>query len=78
MITGETKIRDKRSALEIANRQDNRRIPSLRALLVDDGSPILSMLQWHFKDPRCSVTTAFDPFPSQRSDLAYDINQETC
>jgi CheY-like chemotaxis protein len=58
MITGERKRRDKRCALDIGYSQDNLMIPSLRALLVDDGSPILTVLRCYLKDFGYSVTTA--------------------
>jgi CheY-like chemotaxis protein len=58
MITEKTEIRDKRSALDVAYSQDAVRVPSLKALLVDDGSSILTMLRWYLKNFGCDVTTA--------------------
>jgi DNA-binding NtrC family response regulator len=58
MITGKTEIRDKRSPLDVAYRQDDLRIPSLKALPVDDESSILRMIQWYLKNSGCDVTTA--------------------
>ena len=58
MITGDTKITDKSGVLDVAHRQDNLGIPSLKVLLVDDESSFITMVRWYVINFGFKVTTA--------------------